>query len=102
MMVSLSIRIEDHIMADSDFGNRTGQWFWEMVVSLGLFGMDDVQFSESQARAIIDNFQSLNYAPNGQGGLFTLKKPRGDMRKYDIWYQMQFYISENYPSDDFI
>lgn len=39
MMVGLSIRIEEHIMADSEAGNRVGQWFWSMVVSLGLAAM---------------------------------------------------------------
>lgn len=36
MMVALAIRIEEHIMEDRSMGNRVGQWFWSMVVSLGL------------------------------------------------------------------
>ena len=36
MIVALSIRIEEHIMADSEAGNRVGQWFWSMIVSLGM------------------------------------------------------------------
>ena len=41
MMVALAIRIEEHIMEDRSMGNRVGQWFWSMVVSLGLAAMDD-------------------------------------------------------------
>ena len=37
MMIALAIRCEEHIMEDPDIGNRTGQWFWSMLVSLGLF-----------------------------------------------------------------
>ena len=35
MMIALSIRCEEHIMDDPDVGNRTGQWFWSMIASLG-------------------------------------------------------------------
>ena len=36
MMIALAIRCEEHIMDDPDIGNRTGQWFWNMIVNLGL------------------------------------------------------------------
>lgn len=36
MIIALAIRLEEHIMDDPDIGNRTGQWFWDMIVSLGL------------------------------------------------------------------
>lgn len=44
MMIALAIRCEEHIMEDPDIGNRTGQWFWSMLVSLGLGSMSDVRF----------------------------------------------------------
>ena len=34
MMIALAIRCEEHIMDDPDIGNRTGQWFWNMIVNL--------------------------------------------------------------------
>lgn len=96
MMIALALRIEEHIMSDSDFGNRTGQWFWEMIVSLGLSGMDDDYFDERQVDSIINDFIAVKYDKNGKGGLFTVSNPRYDMRRVDIWYQMQYYISEKY------
>lgn len=39
MMIALAIRCEEHIMDDPDVGNRTGQWFWNMIVNLGLGSM---------------------------------------------------------------
>ena len=83
MMVALAIRIEEHIMEDRSMGNRVGQWFWSMVVSLGLAAMDDTRFD------------SRDYQPNGAGGLFTLSHPTEDMRQIDIWYQLMAYLNEN-------
>lgn len=95
MMVALAIRIEEHIMEDSSAGNRVGQWFWTMVVSLGLAAMDDTRFDESRASFIIERFNRRDYKPNGAGGLFTLSYPVEDMRTLDIWYQLMAYLNEN-------
>ncbi len=95
MMVALAIRIEEHIMEDPAAGNRVGQWFWNMVVSLGLAAMDDKRFDEYKAEYIIDRFNRRDYQPNGQGGLFTVTNPAEDMRSIDIWYQLMEYLNEN-------
>lgn len=95
MMVALAIRIEEHIMEDSNAGNRVGQWFWNMVVSLGLAAMDDNRFHEDRADSIINRFMCRDYQPNGAGGLFTLNHPTEDMRQIDIWYQVQGYLQDN-------
>lgn len=95
MMVALALRIEEHIMEDAAAGNRVGQWFWNMVVSLGLAAMDDSRFSEERAASIINRFDHRDYQPNGAGGLFTLSYPTEDMRQLDIWYQLMAYLNEN-------
>ena len=95
MMVGLSIRIEEHIMEDSSAGKRTGQWFWNMVVSRGLAAMDDQRFNEELAESVIERFSRRDYQPNGAGGLFTLSRPTEDMRTLDIWYQLMGWLAEN-------
>lgn len=65
MMVALSIRIEEHILEDAASGNRVGQWFWNMVVSLGLVAMDDTRFDEERAQSVLDRFNAREYQPNG-------------------------------------
>lgn len=95
MMVALAIRIEEHILEDAAAGNRVGQWFWNMVVSLGLVAMDDSRFDESRAEGVIARFNARDYQPNGAGGLFTLLHPKEDMRTIDIWYQLMAYLNEN-------
>ena len=42
MLIALSIRLEEHIMDDPEIGDRTGQWFWNMITNLGLGSMDDL------------------------------------------------------------
>lgn len=94
MMIALAIRCEEHIMEDSDAGNRTGQWFWNMIVSLGLGSMNDTRYSESYVDDCIDRFLYRKYKRNGEGGLFTVERPRRDMRNVEIWYQMCMYLEE--------
>ena len=95
MMIALSDRIERAIMMDRDMGDRTGQWFWNMVVSLGFSSSDDRSFDEEKARAIMERFNCKGYASNGVGGLFTVHTDV-DMRKLDIWYQAMTYLNENF------
>ncbi len=95
MMIALAFRVEEQIMDNSRYGNRTGQWFWVMVVSLGLGSMDDSRFDENYCKSVIDTFLSRRYFPNGKGGLFTLLNPKRDMREVNIWTQFMWYLSEN-------
>lgn len=95
MMVALAIRCEEHIMDDPDIGDRTGQWFWNMIVNLGLGSMSDTNFDRDQVEKIIHKFLNHEYKRNGEGGLFTVKHIRINMRSVEIWYQMCWYLDEN-------
>lgn len=87
MIIALAIRLEEHIMDDPDIGNRTGQWFWDMIVSLGLGSMDDSKFDKAHAIDVIRRFLDRDYGRDGKGGLFTIEHCRYDMRDIEIWYQ---------------
>ena len=93
MMVALAIRCEEHIMEDMEYGERTSQWFWVMVDSLGLGGMDDTSFNRTRAAHIIRRFLSREYRPNGKGGLFTIENCSYDLREVEIWYQLNYYLN---------
>ena len=93
MMIALSIRCEEHIMDDPDVGDRTGQWFWSMLVSLGLGGMEDRKFDRYFVDETLERFLDRGYERSGEGGLFTVNNGR-DMRRTEIWYQMNYYLSE--------
>lgn len=93
MMVSLAVRCEENIMDDPSIGDRTGQWFWGMIVSLGLGSMTDDKFDEEFIARIISNFLNRTYEPDGQGGLFTIKRCECDLRKVEIWRQLCWYLN---------
>lgn len=92
MMIALARACEDRIMSDYTIGDRTGQWFWNMVVSLGLGSMSDSRYDEREVDYILDRFLSRSYQANGKGGLFTIEDFPYDLRGIDIWYQMMWYI----------
>lgn len=94
MMVALAIRCEEHIMEDDELGDRTGQWFWNMIVSLGLGSMDDRRYNPEYVDETIERFLTRNYERNGKGSLFTVEHSHSDMRNIEIWYQMCLYIGE--------
>ena len=93
MMVSLALRVEEHIMDNPDYGDRTGQWFWNMVVSLGLGSMSDSRFDRRHAEEIIFKFLNREYDYDGAGGLFTIPESTRDMRTAEIWYQTMWYLN---------
>lgn len=92
MMIALAIRCEENIMDDPAIGNRTAQWFWGMVTSLGLGSMIDTRFDRDRADEIIERFLNHDYEPNGKGGLFTIRDTDCDMREIEIWWQLCRYL----------
>ena len=81
-------------MDDPDYGDRTGQWFWNMIVSLGLGSMSDSHFNERYAASVVDSFLNRNYAPNGSGGLFTIDDCAYDLRDIEVWTQFMWYLNQ--------
>lgn len=96
MMVALAFACEEHIMDDPDIGDRTGEWFWDMIKSLGLEFMNDDNFDGKYVEDVIFRFLEREYKPNGEGGLFTLKRCKRDLRTVDIWYQFMWFLNENF------
>lgn len=96
MMAALAIRCEESIMDDPEVGNRTGEWFWNMIVSLGLGHMSDVKYDRGFVDETLDRFLSRRYKPNGEGGLFTIRNCNRDLRTVEIWYQLCWYLDSKY------
>lgn len=93
MMIALSIRCEEYIMDDPMIGDRTGQWFWEMITSLGLGSCYNDRYDHAAVEAIITRFLDRDYEPNGKGGLFTIRNCEVDMRDLEIWRQLMRYLN---------
>lgn len=95
MMVALTLRCEEQIMDDPDYGNRTAVWFWNMIENLGLDDMTDDMFNQDWVHDKILTFLNREYQADGRGGLFTIRRPlRCDLRRVEIWYQMCWYLDE--------
>ena len=92
MMIALAIRCEEHIMDDPDIGDRTVQWFWNMIDNLGLDSMSDSCFNRPCTEVIVDRFLNREYDDDGKGGLFTVERCAHDLRTVEIWYQMCWYL----------
>ena len=92
MMLGLAIQCEEDIMYNADMGDRTGQWFWGMIVNLGLGAMDDTKFDRQEAENIIARFLNREYDPDGSGGLFKIRNCDRDLRYVEIWWQLCWYL----------
>ena len=98
MMVALAKRMDDNILWDPDYGDRTSVWFWQMIDNLGLSGCNDANYdqeTDEMVRHSIDILVSRHFFKDGFGGLFPLKYADRDQRKVEIWYQMQAFLQEN-------
>lgn len=92
LMIALSIRCEESIMTDDNYGDRTGTWFWNMIVSLDLGTMNDIRYDEKYVNIILNRLNNRTYKRNGEGGLFTIPNIKRDLRTVEIWYQMCWYL----------
>lgn len=94
MMIALAIRCEESIMDNPAYGDRTKQWFWGMIVNMGLSSMTDDVFNRQYVEAAVTRLLNREYEPNGKGGLFTIKDCDRDLRTVEIWYQLCWYLDE--------
>ena len=109
MMVAFAMRIQSDIMWDPDTEDRTAFWFWTMLSNAGLDmeACQDGYFNKDQLinlENLLDRVIYRTYSKTGIGSFFPLEKfqnapknSKRDLRKVELWYQMQFWIGENYP-----
>ena len=95
MMVALIFKCEE-FMDDPNIGDRTTQWFWHMIVSLGLGPMNDSSFDKREVEESVNRFLDHDYEPDGSGGLFTITNCDRDLRNVEIWHQMCWYLDKYY------
>lgn len=92
MMVALALKCEETITDDPTKGDRTHQWFWDMVVNMGLGSMSDDRYDQGKIDVAIARVLNRDYEPNGKGGLFTVRGTRKDLRQVEIWKQLCWYL----------
>lgn len=92
-LIGLARACEEDIMHDPDYGDRTYIWFWEMMYNLGLNDYDDYAFDIDAVEYIIRIFLDRKYEKDGYGGPFYISGFDGDMRRIELWYQLNFYVN---------
>lgn len=92
VMIGLAHRCATSILDGCDYGLY--DLFWGMVDNLGLLNMHDDAFDSMYVADIVNTFINREYAPNGNGGLFTVTNRTEDLRDVDIWYQLMWYLNE--------
>lgn len=92
MMVALALKCETNIMHNEAYGDRTSKWFWKMMKSLGLDGMDDGRIDDVFVNQTIDNFIRGAYSHDGEGGLFYIPNSVNAMPKMELWLQLNAYL----------
>lgn len=95
MMIALSMRCDDVIFTPEN-GDRYNLWFWEMIKNIGLDEMDKFNFDKAYCDEVVDRLLKRRYLRDGRGGFFRTRNPKIDMRKAEIWYQMNVWLEENF------
>lgn len=91
MMVALAVRGSEDILWDGE-NNWTPFLFWSMVDNLDILECSSIEDINEK----ITRFLDRNYEKNGSGSLFVLSHFPKNFQKLEIWYQMQYWISENF------
>ena len=92
LMIALAMRCEEQLMYDPEIGDRTHIWFFEMFRNLGFESCTDDWFNMDIFRDIIRHFLDRTYDEDGYGGPFYIPDFEEDMRKIELWFQLNFYL----------
>ena len=65
-----------------------------MIENMGLRYMTNDQIDEEVVYDTVNRVLDRDYGPHGEGGLFTVRNPREDLRDTEIWYQMCWWLNE--------
>ena len=74
-------------------------WFWHLLEVLNLEGYNDRDYNEDAQKEVsrcMDRVIWRTYSPDGRGGLFPLRDAHRDMRKIELWYQLNAYLLEQF------
>jgi hypothetical protein len=93
VLIALGVRCHD--MSNPELAENTS-WFMVFLKNLGLDCYDDSNFYVKDIDNILEKFVNRKYDKDGNGGLFPLKNTKKDQRSIELWYQMCFYLGENY------
>lgn len=103
MFIALAERM-DMMLEDDDTPYSLEWYFWEMVKNCGLYEYNDEALfnprNEEAVESILERINARDYTKMGHGSMFPLRAiplhGARDMRKAELWAQMNAYANENY------
>lgn len=94
LLLGLSVRAE--FLADRDsIDGGVGGWFWLLARNVGLYKFTDDYFIDRSLEEIDRVIYKINhrtYDRDGSGGLFPVVGIRKDMRRIELWHQLNAYL----------
>lgn len=95
ILICIARNMED-ILYDEKHGDRLVEWFWLMLENMGLTFYNNTNYDANAVMTIVDIFNNRRYRMTGEGGPFPLRRPPANLRKVDYWYQLNYYVNENF------
>lgn len=97
VLFALAKRLENDILCDPmEEIDHSADHFWMFLKNLGVEKCSNGRFSEAIVRDKVEKWVRREYQKDGFGSIFPVTKPKCDMRKLEIWDQMNAFLMENY------
>ena len=97
VLFALAKRLENDILCDPmEEVDHSADHFWRFLKNLEVEKYSNGRFSEAIVRDKVEKWVRRDYKKNGFGSIFPVKGDKIDMRKLEIWDQMNRYLMENY------
>lgn len=95
VLLAFSRRIEIEITGEPG-NDDISRWFWVMLGNLGLMKFSDDRFVKEEVDKILGIWLDRKFKKNGSGSIFSVKKSGVNMTDVEMWYQMHYYLNENW------
>ena len=97
VLFALAKRMENDILCDpmTEIDNSS-RYFWDMLMNLDVEKYRNDNFRGINVDEKVAKWLRRDYSRDGKGSIFYVPRAKIDMRKEEIWNQMQCYIMKNY------
>lgn len=85
MIVAFAKRMDDEVMYNREYGDRSGIWCYKMFNNLGLLKYDDDHYNKASVTRVLNRFMNRKYDANGKGGLFYIPASKEKLQGYFEW-----------------
>lgn len=94
VLIALALRCEDQIMHDQKHGERSGEWFWEMLGNMGLAKYSDDRYDEQDVDDILHKFLYHEYDDKDTLGCAFRSSEHPDLSEFELFQQMYFHLND--------